>query len=266
MDRLHAPAKLTLSLRITGVDDDGYHLLDAEMVSLSLHDVITIDADRDGIDATGRYSVGVSTDDSNLVAKALRLAQRSAHVAIDKQIPHGGGLGGGSSDAAAILRWAGWGTGADDLAAAARLGADIAFCLLGGRARVLGIGEIVEPLPHVDRKVTLVIPPLRISTQAAYRAWDQLGGPTAAGPNDLEPAAIAVEPELARWRDLIGDACGHTPVLAGSGATWFVHGEHSNALAALDNEGAEIIAARTIRSSSELGSVSRGWVVSSRTD
>jgi len=254
MVRLEAPAKLTLSLRVTGVRGDGLHFIDAEMVSLSLHDVISVDPDRSGIEVTGRYAHGVPTDDSNLVADVLRLVQRTAHVTIDKRIPHGGGLGGGSSDAAAVLRWAGRGTASGDLEAAADLGADIAYCLVGGRARVQGIGEIVEPLPHVERSVTLVIPPLRVSTPAAYRAWDQLGGPTAPGPNDLEPAAILVEPELARWRDRIGDACGRTPVLAGSGATWFVHGEHSNALAALGNEGAEIIAARTIRSSSKQSS------------
>lgn len=255
MVRLYAPAKLTLSLRITGVRDDGYHLIDAEMVSLSLYDIVTIDPDLTGISAVGPYATGVPTDRSNLVAKALELTGRAAHVTIDKRVPHGGGLGGGSSDAAAVLRWAGWGSEPHELEAAAGLGADIAFCLTGTHARVRGIGEIVEPLPHVDRTVTLVIPPLRVSTPAAYRAWDDLGGPTAPGQNDLEPAAIVVEPALARWRDMIGDACGSTPVLAGSGATWFVHGEHSNALAALGNEGAEIIAARTIRSSSELGSV-----------
>jgi 4-diphosphocytidyl-2-C-methyl-D-erythritol kinase len=255
MVRLQAPAKLTLSLRITGVRDDGFHLIDAEMVSLSLCDVITIDPTGTGIEATGRYAAGVPTDDSNLVAKALHWSERVARVTIDKQIPHGGGLGGGSSDAAAVLRWAGIGTAPSDLEAAARLGADVAFCLVGGRARVRGIGEIVEPLPHLERSVTLVIPPLQVSTPAAYRAWDRLGAPRAPGPNDLEPAAIAVEPDLARWRDLIGDACGRTPVLAGSGATWFVYGEHGNALAALGNEGAEIIATRTIRASSDLGSV-----------
>ncbi len=254
MVRLAAPAKLTLSLRITGVHTDGFHSIDAEMVSLSLHDTITIDAERSGIAAMGRYAAGVPTDESNLVARALNLAGRTAHVTIDKQVPHGGGLGGGSSDAAAVLRWAEWGAQQGDLEAAARLGADIAYCLIGGRARVRGIGEIVEPLPHVERMVTLVIPPLHVSTPAVYREWDTLGGPTAAGPNDLEPAAIVVEPQLARWRDLIGDACGRTPVLAGSGATWFVHGEHSNALAALSNEGADIIAARTVRSPNDVKS------------
>jgi 4-diphosphocytidyl-2-C-methyl-D-erythritol kinase len=246
-----APAKLTWSLRVTGVRDDGFHLIDAEMVSLSLHDIITIDPSRRGIAATGPYATGVPVDDSNLVARALGIVGRDAHITIDKRIPHGGGLGGGSSDAAAVLRWAGFGTTPGDLEAASRLGADIAFCLVGGRARVRGIGELVEPMPFVDRHVTLVIPPLAVSTPAAYRAWDDLGGPKTAGPNDLEPAAIHVVPELASWRDLIGDASGQTPVLAGSGATWFVHGEHSNALAALGNKGAEIIAARTIPASDE---------------
>lgn len=245
-----AHAKLTLSLRITGARDDGYHLIDAEMVTLDLADTVTIGSTAtpagDGTTVDGPYADGVPLDDDNLVARALRLAGRTATVHLHKRIPHGGGLGGGSADAAAALRWAGWAGTPDELRRASRLGADIAFCLVGGRARVRGIGEIVDPLPHVERTVTLVIPPVRVSTPAAYRAWDALGGPTAPGPNDLEPAAIAVAPDLARWRDRIGDATGRAPVLAGSGATWFVHGEHSSALAALGGEGAEIIVARTV--------------------
>lgn len=254
--QLQAHAKLTLSLRVTGVRDDGYHLIDAEMVTLSLADTVTIepvttdptvDPVAWGTTADGPYADGVPLDADNLVGRALRLADRPpAAIHLHKRIPHGGGLGGGSADAAAVLRWAGWTGTPDELRRAAQLGADIPFCVVGGRARVRGIGELVDPLPHVDRTVTLVVPPVRVSTPAAYRAWDDLGGVTAPGPNDLEPAALAVAPELARWRDLIGDATGRTPVLAGSGATWFVHGEHSNALAALGNEGAEIIAARTV--------------------
>jgi 4-diphosphocytidyl-2-C-methyl-D-erythritol kinase len=240
--RVVAPAKLTLSLRITGVRQDGLHLVDAEMVSLSLHDVVTIDPDGDGVTTTGRYAAGVPSDDGNIVAKALWLVERRAGVAIDKRIPHGGGLGGGSSDAAAVLRWAGFA----DAQGAAVIGADVPFCLVGGRARVQGIGEIVEPLPHVDRELTLVVPPLSVSTQAVYRAWDEMGGPTASGPNDLEPAAIRVEPALARWRDLIGDASGESPILAGSGATWWLPGEREDAVGALRDEGAEIVAARAV--------------------
>ncbi len=248
---LRANAKLTRTLRMTGLRSDGFHLLDAEMVSLELHDVVTIDPSGSGISVTGPFSAGVPTDDSNLVARALELVERTAHVTIDKQIPHGGGLGGGSSDAAAVLHWGGFGADPESLEAASRLGADIAFCLVGGRARVTGIGEIIEPLSHVDREITLIIPPLGVSTPAAYRSWDDLGGPHATGPNDLEPAALAVEPRMAWWRDAIADAIGEAPVLAGSGATWFTErrfetdDERANALGDLVDEGARIVATRT---------------------
>ena len=218
----HAPAKLTLELRITGVRADGYHLIEAEMVSLAWADTITIDPTGTGLTADGPFADGMPLDDSNLVAKALRLAGRTAAVHLHKVIPHGGGLGGGSSDAAAVLRWAGY----SDVVGAARLGADVSFCLVGGRARVGGIGEIVQPLPFQPLDITLVVPPLAVSTPAAYRAWDELGGPRADGPNDLEPAALLVQPLLARWRDRIREAAGVAPTLAGSGATWFLVGHH----------------------------------------
>jgi 4-diphosphocytidyl-2-C-methyl-D-erythritol kinase len=245
---LRAHAKLTLGLRITGVRDDGYHLIDAEMVSLDLHDVITLTPGGSGLSASGPFSHGIALDETNLVARAIRLAGLVTDVGVhlDKQIPHGGGLGGGSTDAATVMRWCGVSATAAELERASRLGADIPFCLVGGRARVRGIGEQVEPLPHVDRIVTLVIPPLGVSTPAAYRTWDALGGPLADGPNDLEPAALAVEPELRRWRDLIGDRIGEAPTLAGSGATWFVDGERANTLDDLLDEGARVLLARTV--------------------
>jgi len=65
-----------------------------------------------------------------------------------------------------------------------------------------------------------------MSTPAIYAAWDELDGPRSDGPNDLEPAALVVAPELARWRDRLGELTGQTPVLAGSGSTWFVEGAH----------------------------------------
>ena len=224
---LSAPAKLTLELRVVGVRADGYHLIDAEMVSLAWADTLTITPGGTGLSADGPFAAGMPLDDSNLVAKALRLAGVDAAVHLHKAIPHGGGLGGGSSDAAAVLRWAGY----DDVVAAAQLGADVSFCLVGGRARVRGIGEIVEPLPFEPIDITLVVPPLAVSTPAAYRAWDALGGPRSDGPNDLEPAALVVEPALARWRDRIREAAGVEPTLAGSGATWFLRGHHSVAAA-----------------------------------
>ncbi len=241
-----AHAKLTLSLQMTGLRDDGFHLLDAEMVSLELHDRLTIDPTGDGLTATGPFAAGVPTDDSNLVARAVELHARRAHITIDKRIPHGGGLGGGSTDAATALAWCGHGTDPGALVAASRLGADIPFCLVGGRARVSGIGEIVEPQAHVDATFTLVIPPLAVSTPAAYRAWDELGGPSGDGVNDLEPAALAVEPRLREWKRRIAELTGAQPTLAGSGATWFLEGDREKALAELVDEGASVLVTSTV--------------------
>jgi 4-diphosphocytidyl-2-C-methyl-D-erythritol kinase len=217
-DTVVAPAKLTTSLRVVGVRSDGYHLLDAEMVSLDLADELTFAAG-DGLEIEG-VGAGIGAGDDNLVRRALRAVGRTARVRLRKRIPPGGGLGGGSADAAAVLRWAG--VLDDELAAG--LGADVPFCLRGGRARVTGIGERLAPLPHQDRTFTLLTPPFGCSTPAVYEAWDALGGPRSAGPNDLEPAALAVEPRLTEWRDRLAGATGEDPVLAGSGSTWFVEG------------------------------------------
>jgi 4-diphosphocytidyl-2-C-methyl-D-erythritol kinase len=222
---LHAPAKLTLSLRVTGVRADGMHTLDAEMITIDLFDTIEI-SPREAAEAGGSSVVlrgagdDVPVGADNLVNRALDLVGRRASVVVNKRIPSQAGLGGGSADAAAILRWAGF----SDLAAAASLGADVAFCVVGGRARVTGIGEIVEPLPFVPTIVTMLTPPVRCSTAEVYRAWDRLGGPEGPGANDLLLAALEVAPELAHWRDRLGDETGREPQLAGSGSTWFVPG------------------------------------------
>ncbi len=225
METFSAAAKLTVSLRITGVRDDGFHLIDAEMVSLDLHDTVEI-GEGSGLEVMGPAGVeSLGPDTDNLVTKALRLAGREAKVRLTKRIPAGAGLGGGSSDAAAVLRWA----GVDDPVLAASIGADVAFCLRGGRARVSGIGEILEPLPFRAATYTLLTPPFGCSTPAVYRAWDELGGPRGEHGNDLEPAALSVAPELARWRDDLEDASGQRPRLAGSGSTWFVEGSFPGA-------------------------------------
>jgi 4-diphosphocytidyl-2-C-methyl-D-erythritol kinase len=102
----------------------------------------------------------------------------------------------------------------------------VPFCLLGGRARVTGVGDMLTRLDVEERVFTLLTPPLHLSSAAVYARWDALGGPVGENGNDLEPAAMAVEPRLAIWRDLLGDATGQTPRLAGSGSTWFVEGAH----------------------------------------
>lgn len=221
MFTLRAPAKLTLSLRITGVEPDGYHLIDAEMISVDLVDDLVVDEEGDGLEVTGPAADGVPAGETNLVRHALATLGLTAEVQLFKRIAAGAGLGGGSADAAAVLRWA----GCDDLAVAASLGADVPFCLVGGRARVTGVGEIVESRLFEDRVFTLVTPPVSVPTVAVYRMWDELGGPIGGGGNDLEPAALAVAPELGRWRDELAAATGRMPRLAGSGSTWFVEGD-----------------------------------------
>ena len=248
---LLAPAKLTVSLRVTGVREDGYHLLEAEMVTVSLVDVVQLEP------GTGLALVdevpgglglrGIPPGESNLVERALTAVGKSAAARVVKRIPPGAGLGGGSADAAAVLRWA----GAGDPRLAARIGADVPFCVTGGRARVSGIGEAVEPMAFEERSYVLLLLPFGMSTASVFAAWDRMhaaskhraggdtrssdgpvndgpvnDGPVNDGPvNDLELAALRVESRLARWRDCLGDATGMRPRLAGSGSTWFVEGE-----------------------------------------
>ena len=213
----HARAKLTLSLRVTGRRADGFHLIDAEMVTIDRADTLLF-GPGEGIELVPL--VALPRFEPTLVSRALAAVGRTAFVRLEKRIPVGAGLGGGSADAAAVLRWA----GSCDAEVALALGADVPFCLVGGRARVRGVGEEVEPLPFTEQTFTLLTPPLSVSTAAVYEAWDSLGGPTGDNGNDLEPAALEVEPRLAVWRDQLGDATGRTPRLAGSGSTWFVEG------------------------------------------
>jgi 4-diphosphocytidyl-2-C-methyl-D-erythritol kinase len=238
--RWTAPAKLTVSLRVTGVRDDGYHLLDSEMLTLDLADTLEIDGAAPGAGGLevvtdwpggstdwpgGRVDLTVGPAADNLVTRALSAVGRAARVRLVKRIPPGAGLGGGSADAAAVLRWA----GCTDVGVAAGLGADVPFCVIGGRARVTGIGDEVTPLPFEERSFTLLFPPFGVDTVAVYRAWDRLAaegrlpGPGAVV-NDLEAAAVEVEPRLTAWRRALEAATGRIPALAGSGSTWFVEG------------------------------------------
>lgn len=159
----------------------------------------------------------VPADGSNLVNRALQAVGRRAHVVLRKRIPVGGGLGGGSADAAAVLRWA----GCADVSVAGRLGADVPFCLIGGRAMARGIGDELEPLDPLDGWVVLVTPPVVCETPAVYRAWDELGGPKGEWGNDLEEPAVSYEPRLDWWRTFLEAEAGERPRLAGSGSTWF---------------------------------------------
>jgi 4-diphosphocytidyl-2-C-methyl-D-erythritol kinase len=246
---LGAPAKLTLNLEVVGVRSDGYHELRAEMVSVGLFDTLEL-RPGDGLEVvdavrwwgTAPSSPPESADGAppNLVLRALALAKRRADVRLTKRIPSGAGLGGGSSDAAAILRWAGLTSPAE----AASLGADVPFCVLGGHAMVSGIGEQVVPLGPAPGTYLLVTPRLHVSTPAVYAAWDALGGPKGDFGNDLEPAALAVAPGLRWWRDVLAAASGERPRLAGSGGTWFLGGSEDRLSALADQIRSDVVAGR----------------------
>ncbi|MHB1710994.1 MAG: 4-(cytidine 5'-diphospho)-2-C-methyl-D-erythritol kinase [Acidimicrobiales bacterium] len=233
-----ARAKLTLSLKVTGVRPDGYHRIESEMVTLDLADTLVIGPGNElVVEGPAIESRSIAAGPDNLVVRALHAVRRTARVRLIKRIPPGAGLGGGSADAAAILRWA----GCTDLEVAASLGADVTFCLIGGRAMVEGTGESVTPLVYEPREFTLLLLPFGMDTGAVYRRWDSLARAGALtlpqrdskepadvadrrSVNDLQQAATSIEPRLARWRDRLGDVTGKEPRLAGSGSTWFVEG------------------------------------------
>jgi len=245
-----APAKLTLSLAVTGVRPDGFHELRAEMVALSLADELTFTEGGSGLTVTadsGTRGEKLEGLEGNLITRALAATGRQAAVRLVKRIPLGGGLGGGSSDAAAVLRWA----GCTDPAVAVALGSDVPFSVAGGRALVEGIGERVTPLPFVARQFLLLVPPFGVDTAAVYAAWDRAGGPAHAT-NALTGPALEVEPRLAPWRNALGELTGTEPQLAGSGSTWFTEGGPAGAGTAaqpwlsVDGEQGRLVRVRTV--------------------
>jgi 4-diphosphocytidyl-2-C-methyl-D-erythritol kinase len=236
-----AYAKATLRLRVLGRRPDGYHELEALTVALTEpHDDVLVESNPGGglaITVTGAAANGVPAGPANLAWQAAELAGGGVRITLTKGIPTQAGLGGGSADAAAVLRAAdappdvieGW---------AALLGSDVPVCLAGGMAWMRGRGELVEPLPGpADIRVVVAVPTFGLSTPLVYRKWDDLGGPQSdraivAPPglqawtdvlvNDLEPAAEAVEPRLRPWREALEAAAGRGAVLAGSGSAHLV--------------------------------------------
>jgi 4-diphosphocytidyl-2-C-methyl-D-erythritol kinase len=170
--RVIARAKVTLSLRVLGVRDDGFHELEALVVSVrDPHDVVGLRIQAPfgvRVRLSGRAVVGVPVDDTNLAARAARLlldaaaeredagpwAASGLDVSLHKTIPAGAGLGGGSADAAGALvggaRLLGLDLDIAGLAAlGARLGSDVPFCVAGGAAWMRGRGEVIEALPDL---------------------------------------------------------------------------------------------------------------------
>lgn len=255
--RILAPAKVNLFLRIVGRRADGYHLLDSVMAPVSLYDEIEVTAE---VRNTRRSHIRVTCDDpaipadrSNLAHRAAALICRTAGlrtritISLRKQIPAGAGLGGGSSDAAAVL------TALNHLLdlkltpdrlsrLAVRLGADVPFFLAGGAARVSGIGEVVTRLPRLPRRwLTLVVPCFSVSTVWAYQEFDLLTrdapvdteaawAPSfeagrwpnpSAFVNDMERAVLPVHPSLTEQKDCLRSLGARAALMSGSGSAVF---------------------------------------------
>jgi len=184
---LTAPAKLNLNLRITGRRPDGYHLLDSAVVFTGFGDRLTISqrhgtmAGADILDITGPFREALpATDEDNICLRAVRGYREAGgecgglHIQLDKQIPVGAGLGGGSSDAAAILRHLNQISPAplpaDRLSTLAlSLGADVPVCLAGGAQRMTGIGETLAAIePPPTGHVVLARPDIALSTPQVF--------------------------------------------------------------------------------------------------
>jgi 4-diphosphocytidyl-2-C-methyl-D-erythritol kinase len=230
---LEAPAKLNLTLRVVGRRPDGFHLLETEMVLLELADRLLLLPGATGLRVEAPAGSEVPVDRSNLAWRGLLAAlggpPELACLALEKQIPAGAGLGGGSSDAAAAWRLGRRVAGApdaatpDDLGSLATLGADVPFfAARAAAARVAGIGEQVTPVdaPPPDH-VVLAHPAFRLSTAAVFaevRASDLAA--ERPGGNDLLPAALRLRPELGDLMRRVS-AVGGEPRLTGSGSTIF---------------------------------------------
>lgn len=234
--RVHAPAKINLSLRLLGTRPDGYHDVRTVLQSVALHDTLTLVA------TTGPLNIHCDdprcpTDASNLVWRAAQGVWRAAgrrgvpsgvRVTLDKRVPIQAGLGGGSSDAAAALRGlaAFWRLTIepDRLATlAGALGTDVPFFLEGGTALGLDRGETLFPL--MDRpssRVVIVIPDFGVSTPDAYRWWDERRPDLhTRGTNDLEAPVAARHPEIARIVRRLGWFGAASASMSGSGSAVF---------------------------------------------
>lgn len=185
MERIitRSSAKLNLSLDITGVRPDGYHDIVSIMHEIPLHDDIEINIDK-GDSVRASTNLSYIQNEKNLAMRASKLflehigEKRDISVHIEKRIPVGAGLGGGSSDAAAVFvalneYFSLPLTTAELCRLATPLGADIPFCITGGCALCEGIGDILTPLPALPRcSIVLVKPPISLSTPEMFRRYD----------------------------------------------------------------------------------------------
>ena len=247
-----APAKINLALHVTGRRNDGYHSIETLAAFAGIGDRITVEtAGEDRFTIGGPLAAGLEVGDGNLVIRA-RDALRTElgdvpaiHIHLEKNLPLASGIGGGSADAAATLKAliAHWGSAAipERLAEiAASLGADVPMCLEGVPLVARGVGEDIEPLARFPRVAcVLVNPGTPVSTPAVFAALEKrenaplahfgdgfgdaeaLFAWLAGQRNDLQAAALTLEPTIGEALDLLGGTDARIVRMSGSGATCF---------------------------------------------
>ncbi len=243
-----APAKINLTLHITGQRGDGYHELDSLVAFAKVGDRIEVKRTRaTNLTVSGEFASEVPTGPDNLVVRASRLLEGSFDIHLEKNLPVSSGIGGGSADAAATLRAIGELTntplpGPDSQLA---LGADVPVCVMGGLVRMRGIGERLEPIGTgtFGWPLVLVNPRVSVSTPEVFRQLaskdnSPMDDPYTLGPvhhqqdaffdwlshqrNDLEAPALAVAPAIGDVLDALKkqSSC-QLARMSGSGATCF---------------------------------------------
>ncbi len=247
-----APAKINLTLHVTGQRQDGYHLLDSLVVFADMGDRLTLTRGDGSLTLSGPLAAGVPTDARNLVMKAMEFAGLTADVHLEKHLPAAAGIGGGSSDAAATLRGLAQIHGTDLPRDTHRLGADIPVCLIGRAARMQGIGDIVTPLaPLPALHGVLINPRVEVPTPSVFKALTRRDNPPMPdlpeGPdtrtlidwlkttrNDLEAPAIAIAPIIGTVLERLSqDPDCRLARMSGSGATCFGLSETRDAAEAM---------------------------------
>ncbi|MEZ5720580.1 MAG: 4-(cytidine 5'-diphospho)-2-C-methyl-D-erythritol kinase [Paracoccaceae bacterium] len=243
MSRTFAPAKINLTLHVTGQRADGYHLLDSLVVFADVGDRVRVmPAEETTLEVTGPMAEGVPTDASNLVVKAAALFDLPVAISLEKHLPMAAGVGGGSSDAAATLYAMAELTGTNTIPeGAVDLGADVRVCLMRQASRMRGIGEDVQPVEGMpELYAVLANPGVAVSTPEVFAALEDKNGlgmpkriPRWRGAwsavdwiskqrNDLQAPAIALFPVIGEVLEALRALPGaRFARMSGSGATCF---------------------------------------------
>lgn len=253
MIKRNAHAKINWTLDILGTTENGYHKMDMVMQCLSLSDPMTFEKREDGSVTLDILGSSLAADDTNLVIRAAKTLQEwahvpyGAHITMEKRIPMGAGLGGGSADAACAIHalcqlWEIDMSFSDKCMLGAKLGADVPYCLYGHPARVGGIGELIEPITMLRTYPMVLVQPCEaLSTKEAFRHYDNtLGIPSpdtdacvaafwagdtasiaASSRNVMQHASTLLRPRMAACIDAMKETGAFLAQMTGSGSVVF---------------------------------------------